>query len=327
MIAENTQKKEGEGDGFSFRKLIPYYMMNILRPWIDAARPKTLLLALSSTLLGSFLAAAEQRFHWNVFLLAALTTILLQILSNLANDYGDFTNGKDNANRVGPRRMVQSGEISVLSMRYAIVLVTVCSFAAGIALIIAGTEGELPAVKVLFVILGIASIAAALKYTIGDNPYGYRGWGDLSVFLFFGIIGTVGTYALHTHHITADVFLPAACIGFLSAGVLNVNNLRDEATDTQAAKRTLVVLLGRDRAKIYQAILLALAVLSGCFYTLMNFRSGIQFLFLCSLPFLVKHVRTVIKNTCPEELNAELKNLSLSTLLFSILFGLGLIFR
>jgi 1,4-dihydroxy-2-naphthoate polyprenyltransferase len=302
-------------------------MMKTIQPWIDAARPKTLPLALASTLLGSFLAAAEHLFRWNVFFLAALTTVLLQILSNLANDYGDFANGKDNADRVGPRRMVQSGAILPATMRHAIILVTACTLAVGLALIAVGTEGSFLAGKVFFVILGIASIAAALKYTIGHNPYGYRGWGDLSVFLFFGIAGTVGTYSLHTHRISADVFLPAACIGFLSTGVLNINNLRDETTDQQTGKRTLVVLLGRDRAKIYQAILLTLAILSGCLYTFMNFQSGIQFLFLCSLPFLVKHVHAIARNTSPGELNVELKNLSLSTLLFSITFGLGLIFR
>ena len=302
-------------------------MWNSMKPWIEAARPKTLPLALASTLLGSFLAAAEHQFHWNVFFLAAFTTVLLQILSNLANDYGDFANGKDNAGRVGPRRMVQSGEILPSSMVSAIVLVTACTFIAGIALIVAGTEGGPPLVKVFFVLLGIASIAAALKYTIGNNPYGYHGWGDLSVFIFFGIIGTVGTYVLHTHHITAKVFLPAACIGFLSAGVLNVNNLRDETTDKQTGKRTLVVLLGKDRAKMYQVLLLVFAVLSGCLSTILNYRSGIQFLFLCVLPFLVKHIRSVIQNIHPEELNIELKNLSLTTLFFSVSFGVGLIFR
>jgi 1,4-dihydroxy-2-naphthoate octaprenyltransferase len=302
-------------------------MMNILKPWVYAARPNTLPLALSGTLLGSFLAAAEHQFHWIVFSLAALTSVLLQILSNLANDYGDFTHGKDTADRVGPRRMVQSGEISPASMRYAIALVTICTLISGIALILAGTEGTPPSMKVYFAVLGIAAIAAALKYTNGRHPYGYRGWGDLFVFLFFGLAGTVGTYTLHTHQLPADVFLPGACIGFLSTGVLNVNNLRDETTDTQTGKRTFVVLMGRRGAKIYHILLLALALLSGCLYTLMNYRSGIQFLFLVSLPFLFYHGRAVIQNTRSEELNRELKNLSLSTLVFSITFGFGLLLQ
>ena len=296
-------------------------------PWVHAVRPKTLPLGLSGTFLGSFLAAAEHQFHWVVFLLASLTSVLLQILSNLANDYGDFTHGKDTADRVGPRRMVQSGEISPESMHRAIALVTACTFVSGIFLILAGTEGAFPAIKIFFVVLGVAAIGAALNYTNGQHPYGYRGWGDLFVFIFFGLAGTVGTYTLHTHQVTAVVFLPGASIGFLSTGVLNINNLRDAITDAQTGKHTLAVLMGSRCAKIYHVVLLALAVLTGCLSTLLNYRSGIQFLFLVSLPLLIRHARAVFQHTHSEELNIELKNLSIATLFFSVTLGLGLVLR
>jgi len=313
--------------GISDGNCIHCPMIKFLAPWIHATRPKTLPLAVSSTLLGSSLAEADGGFHWDVFSLAALTSVLLQILSNLANDYGDYAHGKDTADRIGPRRMVQSGEISPRTMRRAVALVGACTLMSGLILVLVGTEGSLPELKIFFVVLGIAAIAAAWNYTNGSHPYGYRGWGDLFVFLFFGLTGTAGTYILHTHRFPADILLPGASVGFLSTGVLNVNNLRDQATDAQTGKRTMVVLMGTQRAKIYHAVLLVLAVLSGCLYTLINYRSGIQYLFLLSLPFLYRHGLAVIHNTRSEDLNLELRNLSLTTFFFSVTFGIGVLLR
>lgn len=299
--------------------------MEHLNVWITAARPKTLPLSLSSTILGSFLAAADHAFSWGVFILASLTTVLLQILSNLANDYGDFMNGKDTAERIGPQRMVQSGRITPPHMVKALVVLVAVTLTAGSALIFIGTNGAVSGSTVVYFLMGMAAITAALKYTVGKNPYGYRGLGDVSVFIFFGLMGTMGTYFLHTHQIKFDLILPATSIGLLSVGVLNLNNLRDEQNDRQAEKRTLVIIIGRSRAKIYHMILLVTAVITGLAYTVLNFRSGYQFLFLIPLPLLLQNITTVFRNVRPTELNAELMKLSISTLLFSITFGAGLL--
>ena len=297
--------------------------MSKIRSWIHAARPKTLPLALASTILGSFLAGAEHWFSMTVFLLASLTTVLLQILSNCANDYGDYTNGKDTAERIGPRRMVQAGEISPPQMRIALIVLVVLTLCSGIALIYVGAQGIED--KIFWFVMGIAAIAAAMKYTIGKNPYGYRGWGDLSVFTFFGLTGTIGTYYLHTHHFLPEILLPAASIGFLSTGVLNVNNMRDYHTDKATSKRTFVVMMGQQKAKLYHIGLMFGAIVTGVIYTVLHFKTGFQLLFLIAIPLFIKNMQAVVRNTQPLELNTELRNLSLSTLLYSICFGLGLI--
>jgi 1,4-dihydroxy-2-naphthoate polyprenyltransferase len=296
--------------------------MNI---WINAARPRTLPLSLSSTLLGSCLAAADHSFNWYVFILASLTTVLLQILSNMANDYGDYINGKDTAERIGPARMVQSGRITPERMVTAIGVLAAVTLVCGSALIVVGTRGT-PAFGIaVYFLLGLSAITAALKYTLGKNPYGYRGFGDIAVFIFFGLTGALGTYYLHTHQMRFDLLLPATSIGLLSVGVLNLNNLRDEQNDRRLAKRTLVVIIGTSRAKMYHMALLVTAVITGLAYTMLHYRSGFQFLFLLPLPLLLQNISVVFRNTQPAELNAELKNLSLTTLFFALAFGAGLL--
>ncbi|MFO7657888.1 MAG: 1,4-dihydroxy-2-naphthoate polyprenyltransferase [Bacteroidales bacterium] len=294
--------------------------------WIQAIRPRTLPLALSSTILGSFIAASEKAFHWQVFVLASFTTLFLQILSNLANDYGDYTKGTDKTGRTGPLRMVQSGLIKPQQMIAAIITVAFLSLFFGSWLILTGTHGNGPGIKIIYFILGFAAIAAAVKYTIGRKPYGYIGMGDLFVFIFFGLTGVIGTYYLHTQHLRYDILLPATSVGLLSAGVLNINNIRDYKSDIQASKKTLVVMIGNRWAKIYHLTLLAGAVITGSLYTIINFRSGYQWLFLLTTPLLITNMMTVFNFTKPIELNTELKKLAFSTLLFSFSFGIGLLF-
>lgn len=301
--------------------------MSKISAWIHAFRLRTLPLAMSSTILGSFVAAAERRFSWRVFILASATTLLLQVLSNLANDYGDFKKGTDNDDRIGPLRMVQSGQIKPGQMLVAIIVVVALTFFTGLSLIFSGTSGEGSNVKFLFLILGIGAIFAAVKYTVGKNPYGYKGFGDLFVFIFFGLIGVMGTYYLHTHSFKLDLILPATSIGFLSAGVLNLNNMRDYHSDKKAMKRTLVVIMGSENAKIYHMGLIVGAMGTVIIYTFMNFTSVFQFLFLIPVPFFIQNVIIVFRNQKPIDLNNELKKLALSTLLFSIAFGVGLMFH
>jgi 1,4-dihydroxy-2-naphthoate octaprenyltransferase len=177
----------------------------------------------------------------------------------------------------------------------------------------------------LFFLLGLSAIFAAIKYTIGKRPYGYVGFGDIMVFIYFGILGVVGTYFLHTQSFHLTILLPASSVGLFSAGVLNLNNLRDHDNDALNGKNTLVVRMGVPWAKIYHVVLLFLALVLAVIYTIVNFESYYQLIFLLPVPLLISDIKTVITNTVPVELNRELKRLAVATLLFSLSFGLGLV--
>jgi len=293
--------------------------------WLKAFRLRTLPLALSATILGSFLGYAENRFKWGVFIFGTLTTLFLQILSNLANDYGDARKGTDNENRLGPLRVTQSGLVSQKQMRFMIIAFIILSLLSGSLLIWAGLRDRNLMFYGIFFILGFSAIFAAIKYTIGKRPYGYVGFGDIMVFIYFGILGVAGTYFLHTLSFHLSILLPASSIGLLSVGVLNLNNMRDHENDAVNGKNTLVVRMGIPWAKAYHVILLFTAFLLGLTYTIIHYESFIQLMFLLSLPVLASDVNKVVTNTVPVELNAELKKLAVATLLFSLSFGLGLI--
>jgi len=295
-----------------------------MKKWIAAFRLKTLPLALSNTIMGSALAAGEDKFRWSIFSLAALTTILLQIMSNMANDYGDFVNGKDTAERIGPKRMVQSGEISPKTMLQGIIIIGIFTAISGLALILVGTVGIDITNILIFGALGIAAIVAAIKYTVGKNPYGYRGLGDIFVFIFFGLVGVIGTFFLHTQTFSWDLLLPASAMGFLSTGVLNMNNLRDYEADKNANKKTIVVAMGPQRAKLYHLFLVGGAILLAVIYTVINYKSPWQWLFLLSFPMLFLNLKTVFTYKNSIELYPELGKLAMGALLFSISFGVGL---
>ncbi|MCB9074959.1 MAG: 1,4-dihydroxy-2-naphthoate polyprenyltransferase [Chitinophagales bacterium] len=299
--------------------------MASISAWLVSFRLRTLPLSLSTIFLGSFLAAYQNSFQWSVFILAVITTLFLQILSNLANDYGDTISGVDNQERVGPQRSLQSGAITLKQMKLAIVTFVVLSFVSGIALIVVGTRGMEFSYGLIYLLLGIAAIAAAMKYTMGKNPYGYSGLGDFFVFIFFGIVGVMGTFFLHTHEISGLEFLPAISIGCFSTGVLNLNNLRDRINDKAFGKRTMVVKLGVEKAKIYHAILLGIGMLTAIIYTFLAGASLWNWIYLIAFIGIIKSITTVLNNKTPELLDPELKKLAISTLLFSILFGLGLI--
>jgi len=296
-----------------------------MKKWIAAFRLKTLPLALSNTIMGSALAAGEDKFRWSIFGLAALTTILLQIMSNMANDYGDFVNGKDTAERIGPKRMVQSGEITPKTMLRGIIIIGIFTAISGLTLILVGTAGIDITNILIFGVLGIAAIVAAIKYTVGKNPYGYRGLGDIFVFIFFGLVGVIGTYFLHAQSFSWDLLLPASAMGFLSTGVLNMNNLRDYEADKNANKKTIVVAMGPQRAKLYHLFLVGGAILLAVIYTITNYNSPWQWLFVISLPVLFLNLKIVFSYKNSIELYPELGKLSMGTLLFAISFGVGLI--
>jgi 1,4-dihydroxy-2-naphthoate octaprenyltransferase len=295
--------------------------------WISAFRLRTLPLALSSAILGSFLAFAQNSFRWYILLLATFTTLSLQILSNLANDYGDAMHGTDNEKRIGPQRITQSGLVTKRQMRSMILLFVILALISGSLLIITGLHHINWKIILVFFVLGLSAIYAAIKYTIGKNPYGYIGFGDLFVFVYFGIVGVAGTYYLHVNTFDPWILLPASAIGLLSSGVLNLNNMRDIENDTRSGKRTLVVHIGSHAAKIYHLMLITLSILFSLAYTIVHFSSVYQFLFILTCPLFALNIIMVMRNTDPSELNKELKKLALSTFAFSITFGIGLIIK
>jgi len=295
----------------------------MIKAFIKAARLRTLPLSISGIIVGSFLAYAEGYFDWKICVLALVTTIGFQVLSNFANDYGDGVKGTDNADRIGPKRALQTGEITPKQMLNVIKLTGFITFLIALLLIYLSFGKENKLYFFLFLIFGLASIAAAIKYTMGKKAYGYSGFGDVFVFLFFGWLSVVGSYFLYAKSLDISVFLPATTIGFLSVGVLNLNNMRDRESDAKANKNTLVVKIGEEFAKYYHYYLLIASFLCAFLYVVIHYRSPNQFLFLLAFVPIFKHLYTVYKNDNAKDLDPELKKLALSTFLFSFLFGIG----
>ena len=293
-----------------------------LRPWIQAFRLRTLPLAVSSILVGSALARFSGTARPVVLLAALLTAILLQVLSNLANDVGDHLHGTDNADRVGPARSVQSGAISVPTMKRAMLICGALAFLSGLWLIFSALG--VGSAAWVFVLIGVLAIGAAVKYTYGTTPYGYLGLGDISVFLFFGIAGVMGTYYLHTRTLDLVLLLPAAAFGAMSAAVLNVNNMRDIRNDQASGKITLAVRLGTDGAKSYHGLLIVGAMVCLMLFTALNFRGMPQWGYLITTSVMASHLRIVLRNHDPAALDPELKRVALGTFATALAFSIGL---
>jgi len=291
--------------------------------WLAAMRPRTLPLAVASSIMGGFLAEQNEVFSWSVTLLCVITAVFLQILSNLANDYGDSVHGADHVDRAGPKRAVQTGLITASEMKRAMGIFAVFSAVSGLTLVIVALGLSALPYVMLFVLLGGAAIWAAISYTAGSNPYGYAGLGDIFVFIFFGWVGTMGTYFLQALSWNWLVLLPATSVGLLSVAVLNVNNIRDIDSDRQAGKNSIPVRIGPHKARIYHWVLLSVAVACAFVYVGLTYASPWQFLFVLSLPLLVKNGTAVWKTYDPLKLNPMLKQLSLSTLVFVFTFGIG----
>jgi len=267
-------------------------MKQSLRIWLDAARPKTLPLALVSILTGSVLAYSTHQFSFTVAVLAFLTATLLQILSNLANDYGDAVKGTDNEKRLGPVRAIQSGSVSLRDMKQAIVINVILTMASGLVLVFYALE-SLNSILV-FIGLGVLAIIAAIAYTVGNKPYGYVGLGDISVFIFFGLLGVAGTYFLHTGVVAPLLTLPAVGCGLLAVAVLNINNMRDIENDKECGKRTVAVRLGQKKAKYYHSVLLAGALVAFIVYLMLHPGPWwISLPFFLSVLVAYKHARAV----------------------------------
>jgi len=298
-----------------------------MKSWIAAARPRTLPLALASIILGSFLAAGSSvsvgHFSWQIALLAALTTIFLQVLSNFANDYGDAVSGKDTELRVGPRRAVATGDISKEAMMRGIILMSVLSLVSGILLLVVAFFNAGPKLFWFFLVLGLLSIAAAIGYTNGKRPYGYAGFGDIAVLIFFGWVGVLGTYFLHTLSFSPILLLPATSVGLFATGVLNINNIRDIETDTMTGKRSIPARLGLPLAIRYHWGLLITGMFCAVAYSFLTDAPLQGYLYVLAFPLFIANGRAVASHKRSVELNARLGQLALSTLLFVILFGIG----
>lgn len=297
--------------------------MKNLKPWISAMRLRTLPLSVSGIILGTCFAAYNGRFNLLVFILALLTTTSLQVLSNLANDYGDGTKGTDNDNRVGPERAIQSGAITPEQMFEAIKKNILVVIGLTMCLVYVAFGHQYFLYALLIVVLGGLSIYAAINYTMGDSPYGYRALGDVFVFIFFGVISVFGTYLLNIKGLDHILFLPAVALGLLSVAVLNLNNMRDLEEDAKVGKITLAVKLGRKWAKNYHFFLIIGAMFSAMLFSILYYVAPYNFMYLLVFIPLVKHLKTIKKAEKPSDFDSQLKVIALTTFLFSILLGVG----
>jgi 1,4-dihydroxy-2-naphthoate octaprenyltransferase len=292
-----------------------------IQAWISAFRLRTLPLALACIGMGGFLAASQGAFRIDIFILCALTTIFLQVLSNLANDYGDSIHGADHAGRKGPTRAVQTGAIAPTQMRNALMVFVALCLTSGVGLLIISFGFNWNAFLFFFG-LGLLSILAAVAYTVGKKPYGYIGLGDISVLIFFGLVGVLGSVYLFTQEVNPLQILPALSCGLFSMGVLNINNIRDIESDRVAGKFSIPVRIGKQKATRYHWFLLIGGLTTALAYNLITFTSPWQFLFLATVPLFIRN-GMVVQQKAEHELDPYLKQMALSTLLFVILFGLG----
>lgn len=297
--------------------------MASFKTWVSALRLRTLPLSVSGIIVAGSLAEYNGMFHWGIFTMAILTTLSFQILSNLANDYGDGVKGTDNMDRIGPQRAIQSGEITPTSMFFAIRINVLISIFLAVFTIYVAFGSKYFLLGLLFLVLGMLSIYAALKYTIGGNAYGYRGLGDIFVFIFFGLLSVIGAYVLFAKQIDHVTILPAITIGFLSTAVLNLNNLRDIESDKKANKITMAVKMGFKKAKRYHMFLVGGAICLSFLFGILYYNSPYNFIFFIAYIPLIIHMKKVHNCIEPVKLDQELKKLALSTFLLSVLLAVG----
>lgn len=269
--------------------------------------------------MGSFIAKSKGFWDISIFIFALLTTILFQIVSNLANDLGDSLKGTDNDNRVGPARTVQKGDISVSQMKIAVFIFSVLSLISAGYLIYISSNGMSQNTIYTYMILAFLSVLAAITYTVGKKAYGYYGLGDVFVFVFFGLVSVMGSYTLYSKIFDFVSLFPAITIGLLSTAVLNLNNMRDQVNDKLSNKITLVVKLGFNRAKFYHFCLIMIALISYWGYFKFELTSLI---YILPFVFLLIHLKKVVQVLDPKDFDPELKKVALSTFLLSLLFSI-----
>ncbi|MCK5401456.1 MAG: 1,4-dihydroxy-2-naphthoate octaprenyltransferase [Flavobacteriaceae bacterium] len=301
--------------------------MENIKPWISAFRLRTLPLSVSGIIVGSCMAYYNGFFQVSIFIFAVLTTLSLQVLSNLANDYGDGVKGTDNQDRIGPERAIQSGKITPEQMFNAIKINILIVILLTLSLIYSAFNTYHFLYSLLFFVLALICIYAAVKYTVGSTAYGYRALGDIMVFLFFGLISVMGTYFLFSMQLDHVLILPACIIGLLSAGVLNLNNMRDIESDKTSNKITIAVKLGINKAKIYHLALIISAMLLSILFTILYYRSISNLVYMVVFIPLIMHTVTIINTKEPKLLDPQLKVLALSTFALALLLGIGHIYN
>lgn len=286
--------------------------------WLKAIRLRTLPLSLAGIITGAALAQLTNCMNWLLFGFALSTTILFQILSNLANDLGDGMKGTDNQDRIGPERAIQSGLISIREMKVAVIFVSLLSLVSASLLLFVGVQNLSNELLLLYGVLALLCVLAAITYTVGKKAYGYFALGDIMVFLFFGCVSVLGVYTLFSQSFEWTLLLPATSIGLLSVGVLNLNNMRDYSSDKKAGKNTLVVKIGPDLAKMYHVLMLAISF--GCYFAFID-STGSPLLYISMLPFIVigLHAWKVMKTKSAKDFDPELKKVALSTFGIAIL--------
>ena len=301
--------------------------MKKFKPWISAFRLRTLPLSVSGIVIASCMAYYNGFFKISIFIFALLVTISLQVLSNLANDYGDGVKGTDNEDRIGPERAIQSGEITPFEMFNAIKINILIIILFTFLLIYSAFSTLNFLYSFLYFVLAIVCIYSAVRYTIGTTAYGYRALGDIMVFIFFGIISVMATYFLFSRQLDHILIFPACILGLLSAGVLNLNNMRDIETDKVSNKITVAVKLGVKKAKVYHIVLIITAIVLSILFAVLYYRSFSNFIFMIVFIPLIKHIITINKIEDPKLFDPQLKVLAISTFVFALLLGIGHIYN
>ncbi|HEY1843618.1 MAG TPA: 1,4-dihydroxy-2-naphthoate polyprenyltransferase [Buttiauxella sp.] len=299
------------------------HSVSVTQAWLESLRPRTLPLAFASIVCGSALAYWQGVFDPAVALLALLTAGLLQILSNLANDYGDAVKGSDKEDRIGPLRGMQKGVITQPQMKRALIVTVVLICLSGLSLV--AVACRTPADFIGFMVLGLMSIVAAITYTVGTRPYGYMGLGDISVLVFFGWLSVAGSWYLQAHMLAPLVFLPATACGLLATAVLNINNLRDIDSDRENGKNTLAVRLGPVLARRYHVCLLMGSLLCLAVFNLVWLKSLWGWLFILAAPILFKQAMFVMREKEPVAMRPMLERTVKAALLINLLFAIGVV--
>ncbi|MCX8959192.1 1,4-dihydroxy-2-naphthoate polyprenyltransferase [Erwinia psidii] len=303
--------------------MYPITAISPFRAWLESLRLRTLPLACASVITGSALAWWSGHFTLSVAILVLLTTALLQILSNLANDYGDALKGSDTPTRIGPLRGMQKGAISQKQMRFALVITAALTVVSGVSLVARSCQSLNDILG--FLAMGALAILAAITYTVGKKPYGYLGLGDASVLIFFGWLGVLGSYYLQTHSFQTALLWPASGCGLLAVAVLNANNMRDIENDRQNGKFTLAVRLGATRARYYHLLLLAGAMLCFALFAIVNSLNMAGWLFLLAAPWLFRQGRYVLEQPSAVAMRPLLVTTVKTALLVNVLFAVGLV--
>ena len=299
--------------------------MATIKDWISAFRLRTLPLSLSSIITGTAVAYFYDGYNTRIAVGAVLTTVFLQILSNLANDLGDGLKGTDNEQRLGPQRAIQSGAIGATAMKNAVIIFSILALISGVWLIYESLKEATWITIGSFFTLGILAIWAAIQYTVGKRAYGYRGMGDLFVLIFFGFVGVIGTAYLQVHLFDWHMLLPALTIGCLSMAVLNLNNMRDIDNDRNSGKMTLAVHFGLRKAKNYHGILLLVSGITMLWFASYSYTSRFSFLPVILLFVWAKQFRSILEEENSEDLDPYLKQTAISALVYSVLLSIGLL--